>query len=392
MNYIGMNIDFELTIVAVGFERCDSLKRLLTALENARYPSDSNIRLVISLDWHKDSPCAELSRLFQWSHGEKHIIERERNYGLRNHILACGDLSSEFGDIVLFEDDLVPSPYFYNYTKQALSFSRIDKRVAGVSLYTYDIVMHLGRPFSPVEDGFDNFYLQFPSSWGQAWTAKQWSDFRQWLVKTTEFVTKDDGLPDFVVGWSEKSWLKLFAKYIVAADKTIFFPRTSYCTNFGESGTHALSSARFQTSLQLGFRSFTFSSVLSSMSDYDVYFELSATKIREHCPSLKNYDFTVDLRGQHYPHYFGREFVLVRRSDVSSVVKFSGSFYPQELGLLMNVSGFGISLCQSEEIRPPSLWNRTEQLAKHYKSPPTIHLILLIIERFARKLFRRKIG
>ena len=76
----------KIAIVVVGYNRVKPLKRLLTSLEKATYPSDE-IPLVISIDASGMQELYTFVESFHWSHGPKYtIIEKER-LGLRTHIL-----------------------------------------------------------------------------------------------------------------------------------------------------------------------------------------------------------------------------------------------------------------------------------------------------------------
>src|SRR5690606_11898173 len=134
------------TIIVIGYNRPKSLQRLLTSLSKAHYP-EGNIRLVISLDNSGTLEPLRLAEAYDWPYGEKRVIHHEQRLGLRNHVLACGDLTEEYGDVLVLEDDLFVSPYFYEYTARALAFYENEPRVAGISLYSQQFNQTANLPF-----------------------------------------------------------------------------------------------------------------------------------------------------------------------------------------------------------------------------------------------------
>ena len=132
--------------------------------------------------------------------------------GLRKHILACGDLSVEYGSVILLEDDLYVSPFFYEYTQQALSFYENDDIIAGISLYRQPYEETTYHPFEPLCDNSDVFFLQFPSSLGQAWTKKQWQLFKEYYDKDPD--PSAVAVPRKILHWPKTSWKKFFCSYL----------------------------------------------------------------------------------------------------------------------------------------------------------------------------------
>ena len=68
-----MNIDDNINrsktaVVVVGYNRLASLRRLLSSLENAVYPS-SDIPLVMSIDASGDTLLYDFVRNYEWGHG-----------------------------------------------------------------------------------------------------------------------------------------------------------------------------------------------------------------------------------------------------------------------------------------------------------------------------------
>ena len=263
-------------IVAVGYDRPEALKRLLTSIESAVYAEDVRPVLVISIDKSGNDDVVNVARKFEYSHGDKVVIERPERMGLREHVLTCGDLTEEYGSIIVLEDDIFVAPCFYEYACNALDISDEDDRIGAISLYNHLFNVHKRDSFCAIDDGYDNYYLQLASSWGQAYTKKQWSGFRKWYEANKERDLKDPFVPANVSGWSDRSWLKYYIVYLIETGRYCLYPRVSFTTNFGDVGSHAV---KPETDLQVpicGSRRHpycNFSLTGSSRAVYDSFFE-----------------------------------------------------------------------------------------------------------------------
>ena len=121
-------------IVAIGYNRIDSLKRLLESLNRAYYPT-SDIELIISIDNSGKDDVVNFSKSFEWKYGKKTVVTYPERQGLRKHILHCGDFVESFDAIVVLEDDLVVSPSFYTYAQSVCDKYIDNQDLAGFSLY-----------------------------------------------------------------------------------------------------------------------------------------------------------------------------------------------------------------------------------------------------------------
>lgn len=250
-------------IVVIAYNREKSLQRLLTSIENARYQAE-DVRLIISIDKSDNDKVRKTAEAFRFSHGTKEVLCREENMGLYAHVLDCSALSKQYGSAIILEDDLVVAPDFYDYATQALEFSEDKDYIAGVSLYNHMLNVHAREPFEAVKDGFDGWYFQFASSWGQAFTKKQWQGFEEWIKDNRcnsleePVIRKGKAIknpvPANVCGWGEKSWLKYYIRYVIETNKFFLYPHVSRSTNFSEEGTHQMGQAAdLQVPLSLSY-------------------------------------------------------------------------------------------------------------------------------------------
>lgn len=267
-------------IVVVAFNRPRSLKRLLDTLLKAEYGNIENVPLVISIDnngSNENKECVKVAEDCDWPFGEKRVVYREENYGLKRHVLTCGEYVNEYGSIIMLEDDLYVSPAYYLYSKKALDYTEDDKKIGGVSLYNHLLNVHVREPFEAINDGYDNWYFQFASSWGQAFTKDQWNGFAGWLKENDLKDLAAENVPANVSSWSDKSWLKYYITYLIENDMYFLYPRVSLTTNFSEEGAHM---TEVVCDLQVPLmgrveegHNWIFSRLEESLAVYDAFFE-----------------------------------------------------------------------------------------------------------------------
>src|SRR5580704_2068270 len=109
-------------IMVVGFNRFKSIERLLAGVLAADFSDYDQVPLIVSVDGGGDESIARFAERLQWKRGPLTVIPRPQRLGLRDHILACGDLADEFGSLILLEDDLAVSPHFYSFAASALTY------------------------------------------------------------------------------------------------------------------------------------------------------------------------------------------------------------------------------------------------------------------------------
>ncbi len=303
-------------IVVVAYNRDKSLDRLLKSLAKAYYPPEMAVPLIISIDKSDNDAVEKTANEFVWAHGEKIVRVCEENMGLRAHVLSCGEYSANYDGIIVLEDDLYVAESFYMYAVSALDFVTNHDRIGGVSLYNHLLNVHVREPFLAIEDGYDNYYFQFASSWGQAYTKEQWAKFRKWYDENYNSEFGCDYLPKNVASWSDKSWLKYFIKYLCVSNKYFLYPRVSQTTNFADEGTHAKYSVCDLQVPLAGIRrykqvDYIFSTVEESLAVYDAFFENECLK---DCIVVEDgKEVTIDLYGSK-PKALYKDYVLSSRA------------------------------------------------------------------------------
>lgn len=369
------------TIIAIGYSRPDSLARLLGSLRAAHYPP-GNVRLVISLDNSGVDTPRKVAEAFDWPFGEKRIIAHEQRLGLRNHVLSCGDLTEEYGEVIVLEDDLFVSPHFYEYSARALAFYADDPLVAGISLYGQQYNQTAELPFLPVDNGnADVYFMQLAASWGQAWSRTHWIGFRHWLEQNGTDISAIDDIPDSIRAWPESSWLKLHNAYIISLDKFFVYPYRSLTTNFGDPGHHFhIASPRFQVPLQQRSIDYRFISLPDSLAVYDAYHELLPSSIKKQNPRLAGHDFVVNLYGAKTC----RSGLQLTRTTQKGLMNFRLSMKPMELAVMHDLEGEGIALIDSADLEPDlvqSSGSRYQMYRFFYKFPSPRFILHGVVER-----------
>lgn len=336
-------------IVCMGFNRPFSLKRLLDSISQAHY-SIPNIPLIISLDYGGDPDCQQIANAFQWDYGSKHVLIHKENLGLREHVMHCGDLTQQYGTVILLEDDLIVGPLFYDWVCQAIEFSRNDNRIAGVGLYSHRYNYHAHVPFTPWPTGALNFFLQIPCSWGQAWTAEQWQSFRNW-IKQKGWHHYHGDLPRTITSWADSSWVKRFASYGLDTQRTWLYPIESHSTNCAEAGVHIQESTTlFQIPVSQGtFLHGKFSPLDQAWAQYDMYFE-NCSPLLAQAIHVNPLDFECDFYGSKPFNEYRKEWIVTTRPVKYAQKRCGLMLKPWEANLLHPHAGSDVSLTQKSKV------------------------------------------
>ncbi len=332
-------------IIAIGYNRPKSLKRLLDALNKAEY-EDNQVLLIISLDYAGMPEMSKLAEEYKWEHGEKAVIAYQERQGLREHILKCGDYLEKYNldAVAVFEDDVFPSPAFFNYMIQAVDFYGDCEEIAGISLYTHLWNEVYSIPFQPLYSSSDVYFMQYAQSWGQIWLPAQWREFKEWYQEHSENFSEAEGVPMAVSRWKDSSWLKYHIRYCVEKNKYFVYPYESLTTNFTEVGTHnRYRTALYQVPLQIDTqKKYRFSSLYERQSViYDAFFE---NKKIAQALGIPEEELCVDLYGSK-PDRNGKKYWLTTRDgDYRLKQTFGLALRPHELNVILNIPGSEIKL------------------------------------------------
>ena len=349
-------------VVVNAYNRPQALARLLASLQQAAYPAEVPVPLVVSIDRGGSDEVRRTADRFAWPHGPKEVVVQTQHLGLVQHFFACGDLTERFDAIVYLEDDLTVSPVFYAYAAQALSFYRHDDRVAGLSLFGLWFNGYTQQPFVPLADGSDAFFVQVPYTQGLAFARAQWARFEEW--RRSPAATAQAAL--LHEAWSRfdsEDWFPLLARFVITTDRYFVFPRVSHTTGWGDAGTHFEQASRFfQVPLQREKRRYDFKALDDAAAAYDSFFEIQPAWLNRLTDQLRGYNYTVDLYGIKSRANLRAEYVLTSRRCRKPIALFGKTAWPLEMNVVERVPGTEICLCRTEDVR----WERWSRLRSWY--------------------------
>ena len=97
------------------------------------------------------------------------VTERKKNLGLAESIISgVTQLVNEYDKVIVFEDDLLSSPYTLQFFNEALTRYKNEEKVMHIGAYMY----HIDKKGLP-----QTFFFRAATSWGWATWARAWKDF-----------------------------------------------------------------------------------------------------------------------------------------------------------------------------------------------------------------------
>ena len=171
------------------------------------------------------------------------IIEREKNWGLANSLIAgITDVINKYGRVIVVEDDLILSPYFLKFMNDGLEKYKDDDRVGTITGFV-----------PPIEEKLpETFFLTYFQCWGWATWKRAWdlleTDARP-LLKGLRFKRKKFDVGGGVCNYGNlycqkvglvDSWYLRYYASLFLKGKLSLCPGRSVATNEGldGSGTH----------------------------------------------------------------------------------------------------------------------------------------------------------
>lgn len=374
----------KIAIVAVGYNRILSLKRLLGSLLKSNYPEGTDVPLVISIDCSNDKVLYDYVENFEWPYGEKYVFIQKNRLGLKEHILKCGDLTKYFKAIVLFEDDIYAGRYFYDYVSQAVDYYYEDENIAQISLYNSQLCFYSLLPFCALNNGYDAYASQDVSTWGECWTDRMWAEFRKFMNQQNNFSLEKYEVPETMKKWT-KAWSVYYIAYILDTKKFILTPYVSHSTNFNDAGVHNDSSNTiFQVDLMNGYKRYEFGA-FKDLVKYDIFYN----NISIYCWIDKDHvDLSLDL--YNFRPYDKKRFILTTAILPYKVIRSYGlQLRPVELNIKEDIEGQGIYLYDTNEsikTKPKFDLSFIEYLLHGFNNKK---ILKFIIYKFRKKYIKR---
>lgn len=354
-------------IIAIGYSRPKSIKRLLDRLNACKYPHD-RVQLVVSLDNCGKPDVFDCASAFEWQHGQKTVLLQPERLGLKKHILKCGSYIEQYGwdAAIVLEDDVYPSEAFYMYSLQAVAKYQADDRIAGIALYAMPQNQTVRLPFAPALSEYDAYFMQLAQSWGQVWMRRQWKAFSDWYAAHSEPFRECPGVPANVCRWPETSWLKYHIRWCIETDKFFVYPYQSLTTNFSDVGQHTgVPSNTLQTHLQQRAKAtYLFPDLDAAPVKYDVFHE------NEGLPALLGLcpeEICVDVFGGKGNPGEKRYWLTTRAASHQIVRSWALSLYPMDMNVICDLPGKEIFLYDTQtQASPPAVPDRDLQMWGYY--------------------------
>lgn len=322
-------------IVVIAYSRPEALERLLRSLFAAEYHQKA--KLIVSIEGGATKEVVDVSRKFECKDLDVEIIEREEKLGLRAHVIACADLSEEYGSVIILEDDLIVDRYFYLYASAALDFYEKDHSISGIALYSYEYNELGNLPFRPMANGYDTYPMQIACSWGQCWTGNQWKAFKDWYKDKAD-LEKIDRLPQAIKDWPESSWKKYFQGFMIEQEKYFIYPYQSYSTNCSDAGGEHIRNGSFFHQVVMATQArpapiFNFAPSENREVVYDSFMEPIGDFVWRSLGRNKN-EVEIDLQGLKPIKLLKRkDWVVTCREIEPAECMYSHNFRPAELNL-----------------------------------------------------------
>jgi len=334
-------------IVIIGYNRLPGLKRLVESLEKVDFDNRHDIHLIFSIDNSGKKEVENYANDYNWPFGEKHVRTFPERQGLKKHILSCGDFTQKYDIVALLEDDLFVSDSFYHYAYQAADFYFDDDNIAGISLYGFQKNwLNWVLRFEPQKSDYDSYFLKVAQSWGQVWTNRKWSQFKEWYNAHSDF-TKSDTIPEYLNTWPESSWLKYHDRYCIETNKYFVYPYVSISTNFSDSGEHSSqTSTDHQVELMYGKKEYKFPDFSSSSIQYDEY--MNRIGLGQYL-EIPEDELCVDFWGTKPKSQYKRYLLSLESKDYQVIKEFALSLRPIELSVMLGIQGKGIFLYDTNQ-------------------------------------------
>jgi hypothetical protein len=228
------------------YNRPKHTERTLKFLKQNELASES--RLFIFSDGAKtiadEDKVAEVREFIKKIDGFKsiEIIESKTNMGLANSVITgVNRLTKAYGQVIVFEDDLISSPYTLTYFNEALNRYRDEEKV-----------MHIGAYMYALKDDTlpESFFYRAATSWGWATWARAWQNFEPnidtliakfdskkrnafSIEKTMNFWKQ---MEDFKSGRNNSWAIRWYASIFLKGGLTLN-PSQSLVNNIGHDGT-----------------------------------------------------------------------------------------------------------------------------------------------------------
>jgi len=184
------------------------------------------------------------------------VFERVRHFGLSASITdGVKQLVTEYGKVIVFEDDLLSSPHTLTYLNQGLAKYHHAEKVMQIGAYMF--------PLKNADELPETFFFRTASSWGWATWKRAWDHFEPDIDVLYKQFDKRKALRFSMEGkmnyWKQllafkegknDSWAIRWYASIFLKDGLVLLPAKSLIDNIGNdgSGVHSIIEDTYQVS------------------------------------------------------------------------------------------------------------------------------------------------
>lgn len=227
----GTNISSQaFQVIVLTMNRPHGLSDLLNNIESTDYDGD-RVDLVIRIDHSEElQETLKVAKKFKFSFGKKSISVSRENKGLAQSWFDAWNPISSNDRAVILEDDIILSPGWYKWLKQAWNTYEHIPDLAGISLQRQQLV-----PMIPWRDNFTvdeeiPFLYNLLGSIGYSPNPMYWQQFRSW-IQHINLVSFDASTPGLVTSewWNthdkRQMWTQHFIYFCVKLDLYTLYAR-----------------------------------------------------------------------------------------------------------------------------------------------------------------------
>ena len=228
------------------YNRPQHTERTVKFLKQNEFAAES--RLFIFSDGAKtpadEEKVNEVREFIQTIDGFKsvEILASKTNLGLANSVIAgVSKLTNDYGQVIVFEDDLISSPYTLTYFNEALNRYRDEPKVMHIGAYMY-VLDDKNLP--------ESFFYRAATSWGWATWERAWQHFEpniDTLIEQFDHKKKHEfaiegtmnfwkQMQDFKRGKNNSWAIRWYASIFLKQGLTLN-PSQSLVNNIGHDGT-----------------------------------------------------------------------------------------------------------------------------------------------------------
>lgn len=399
-----------IAVVIIAYNRVDSLTRLINSLKNAYYDENQKVDLIISVDRSNNEEVYKYVDSIQWEYGAIFREYKEKNMGLRAHIMSCGEYFDKYNQdaLIILEDDLFVAQNYCNFAVECVEKYSADDNIGGISLYSMARSLHTDLTFTPLKGKYDAYFMKYAQSWGQVWLKKQWKAFKEWYDRNLNYNFKMANIPENVKLWPKTSWLRYHIAYCIENDKYFVYPYESLTTNFAEPGVHYKSHTnKMQVRLQYGEKK---EYLLPNFLDKDAikYDGFEENEDIYKYIGVDRNDLSVDLYGLKKNINSGKRYLLTKSVyDYHVVNSYDLSLIPHERNVIEGVKGDMIFLYDTslkdanankgQKSRNNDIWNYyyyspnlTKYNVTYFQLLQIIKVFLLVYKTKIKRIIRKR--